>query len=279
MNEELLHLQRVIAAESEAAGFGTLMGNASNVIVSYLQKVRHFMADLVTPIPTAALTFSQDTGLNKMLGKTNYISLGTLDIYVPQGMHVPFMELMDALEVGQQVVDNLMDGVLDPSITYFSKLLGSPETMSAASRLSEEASIKLQEKGIAAARAATGKCFTTNGNTTRRPYGDVFKRNQDWLTVNTKLDELIQRMAKVPPGLVAKRVDDLVEVMDRLCLRMKQSPDVYAANGITGAALAKVANNLGQVVEFYAAHYFMIQMVASTMADNIKRLKEILERG
>lgn len=277
MNEELLHMQRVIAVEAEAAGFGRLMGDASNLVVSYLQKVRHFMADLVTPIPTAAMTFSQDAHLNKLLGKTNYISMGTLDVYVPQGMRTHYIELLDAMEVGQIVVDNLMDGVLNPSLAYFSKLLGSPETMSSAVRQSEESTIRLQSKAIAEAQSATSKCFNTNGNTTRRPYGDVFRRNQDWLDTNAKLDDMIQRLSHTPPGLVAQKVNDLVEVLDRLCLRMKQSPDVYATSGITGAALAKVANNLGEVVEFYAAHYFMVQMVSSTMTDNIKRLKEILK--
>lgn len=277
MNEALLLQQKLISVEGETVGIGKLMGNAAGLLQSYLYNVRAFIGDLITPMANTSLTYRQDGGLNKLLGKTNYISIGAMDVFVPPGMTATYPDFLDALEASQDVIDRIVPDTLQPSILYFTMLLGNPESLSGVTRRTEEAAIKFQTKEIEQAKKKLAACYAKNGNEGKRAYGDVFRRNQDWLDVNQRIEKLMDRMNQSSAGIMTEKVNELVELMDRLVVRMKQSPDVYAVSGVTGKSMAAIAMNLGQVVEFYGAHHFTIQTLVASMMDNIKRLHEILK--
>lgn len=275
MNQSLtLQFERV-SLESQTAGINRLTAEVSKILQSYIGNVKSFVQDMVKPMAGAStLSFASNNAINRMVAKTNYVSLSTIHVYVPPGMNKPWNVFLDALEQSQSIADVLVNETLKPAITYFSQLVGNPETLSSISNRLDAGQIVFHQKAIEDCKAATAACYSKNGTEGRRLFGDVFRRNAEWHEANTRLEELTRRMSKVSPGDVMVHVDNLSEVMDRLIIRMRQKPDVYAVSGVTSDAMSVIAMELAKEVEFYAAHCFLLQTATAAMTDTIRHLAE-----
>jgi hypothetical protein len=194
-------------------------------------------------------------------------------------MSSTYLELMTALEKSHKAVEDIVDRAIQPAINYFGLLLSTPDHMSRASINPFEKKIVLNKSGIKVAKYEIGECFRGDSHKTKAEFGEVFARVKDWEDATTGLEELTVQLAEVAPNLVAGKVNDLVNVLDRLILRMEQSPEVYQANGITGKAMADIVMGIGEEVEYYAAHVHTVQMTANVMTQNSERIKEFLSRA
>lgn len=278
MNQDLLRQHQRISLEAETAGLMRLTGDVTKMLQSYVVNIKSFMNDTVTSIkdlPT--FDFAKDSRLDRLISKTNYVSLSTISVYVPAGVNTTWLQYLEALETSQSVVDRLLVDTIKPATAYFSMLLASPENLSSVTHRLEVDKIVFHDAQIEKAKKATAACYAKHGVNTKRAYGDVFKRNGDWPEAQKELEELVARQSKVSLGEVSKQVNDLTEIMDRLVIRMRQNPEVYAVSGVTADALSTISLKLGLEVEFYAAHTFMLQSASAAMQDTIKHLTEVLK--
>lgn len=278
MKEELLFQYNRVALESETHGISRITQDVAKMLQSYIGNVKGFLNDVLTPFQlTPRFDFARDPRLDRQISKTNYVTLGSVNVFVPAGMSVSWEIYLEALGTSQEVADRILDDVLKPAMAYFSLLLASPENLSSITHRLEVDRIIFHDKLIEQSKKAMAKCYSKHGVETKRPYGDVFKRNADWLATNAAMEALVERHSKVAPGEVSKAVGELTEVMERLIIRMRQSPEVYQVSGITSAALSKITLELGLEVEFYAAHCFMLQTAVAAMQDTVKHLNEVVK--
>lgn len=267
-----------ICLEADTTGIGQIVSATSNLLQSYLTNVKGFIQGAITPIGGgSAMAFVPNTKLDRLLTKTNYVSLSAIHVYVPAGVSCDWVTFLDAVNESQQIVNELVKDTLKPAITYFSQLCATPETLLTIAPSAELAKIKLHEREMTAAKKEIAACYSKHGVETKRVYGDAFKRNGDWAVVNKRLTDLTTQMATTSPALVVDLVTQLAEILDRLVIRMQQSPDIYRVSGVTSGHMARISMQLGFEVEFYAAHCYLVQTAMAAMADTVKQLSTVLE--
>lgn len=282
MDAALLLQRNVLSLELETFGLRQIVGNGVAGLQNYLHNMKEFMHELVTPMRNDAeknlVGFVQDRDANKLVDHTNYMSLKDIDVFVPAGLSVTYSDHIDALEKSQAAIAGIIVKTIAPAIAYFGVLLGSPETLSSSSRQSQEDTIKFNTKEIALVKKEIASCYGNDMNQSRRPFGKVFTRNREWEDCTKRLETLTVQLAELSPRAVSEKVDELVGMLDRLIIRMEQSPEVYKVNGVTGAAMARIVMGIGEEVEYYASHVHLVQVASQVMKDNGDRLKEILNR-
>lgn len=279
MHTTLQHQHDRICLEAEAHGFGQIVGTMSNLLQSYLSNIKGFVQGALAPAQAGTqLSFAPNAKLDRLLTKTNYISLSAVHVYVPAGVNKDWGTFIQAVNTSQSIVNVLIADTLKPAIAYFSQLCATPETLLTVAPSAELAKIKLHEKEIAVAKKEMAACYSKHGFETKVVYGDAFKRNGDWATVNRELAIITTHMTNNSPKLVLDLVNQLCEILDRLVIRMQQSPDVYRVSGVTSANMARIAMQLGFEVEFYAAHCYVVQTAVSAMNDTIQQLDTILNK-
>lgn len=281
MNPELKTKHGVLSLEGETYSMDVIVESTRSLLVSYINDIRSFIDNTFSTGHEQATTFGfvKNHALERSIKKTNHSSIMMLSTYVPPGMMVDWLKYLDALEECQRSVDNIIVDVLKPAKEYFSLALGSPERLKERSPASDISKIKTHEKEIAAAKKSLQLCYSENVVETKKPFGDVFKRSADWTTANNALQQLTERLARVPAKDVLEYVNDISDVLDRLALRLNQSPDVYEISGLTTKIIADLCMRMAQEVEFYAAHCFIMKTATSAMSDTNAQLQDILKNG
>lgn len=281
MDAALILQRNVLSLELETFGLRQIVGNGVLGLQNYLHNMKEFMHELVSPMRDAEknlVGFVQDRDANKLVDHTNYMSLKDIDVFVPAGLSVTYSDHIDALEKSQAAIAGIITKTISPAIAFFGVLLGSPETLSSVTRQSQEDTIKFNTKEIALAKKEIASCYGNDMNQSRRPFGKVFTRNREWEECTKRLETLTTQLAELSPRAVTDKVDELVSLLDRLIIRMEQSPEVYKVNGVTGTAMARIVMGIGEEVEYYASHVHLVQVASQVMKDNGDRLKEILSR-
>jgi len=267
-----------ICLEADTHGFGQIVSATSNLLQSYLTNVKGFIQGALTPLNGGSpMAFVPNTKLDRLLTKNNYVSLSAVHVFMPAGVTCDWVTYLDAVDASQKIVNELVKDTLKPAIAYFSQLCATPETLLTIAPSAELAKIKLHEREMTAAKKEIAACYSKHGVETKRVYGDAFKRNGDWSVVNKRLTDLTTQMANTSPELVVDLVSQLAEILDRLVIRMQQSPDIYKVSGVTSGHMARIAMQLGFEVEFYAAHCYLVQTAMAAMSDTIKQLTAVLE--
>lgn len=267
-----------ICLEADTHGIGQIVSATSNLLQSYLTNVKGFIQGALPSINGgSAMAFVPNTKLDRLLTKTNYVSLSAIHVYMPAGVRCDWVSYLDAVDLSQAIVNGLVKDTLKPAIAYFSQLCATPETMLTVAPSAELTKIKLHEREMAIAKKEIAACYSKHGVETKRVYGDAFKRNGDWAVVNKRLTDITTAMANTSPELVVGLVSELAEILDRLVIRMQQSPDIYRVSGVTSGHMARISMQLGFEVEFYAAHCYLVQTAMSAMADTVKQLSTVLE--
>lgn len=281
MKSEILTKHRVLSLESETFALNNIVESTRSLLVSFIGDIRSFITTTFGNGQEQATTFGfvKDNTLERDLKKSNYTSVMMLESYVPPGMVVEWLKYIEALEICQDVTDNLLPDVLKPAIQYFGLVLGSPERLKERSPATDSKQIKSHEKQIESSKKTLQTCYSDRTTATKRPFGDVFKRNADWTEANLRLQKVVERLSKTPPKEVLEYVDQLSDILDRLALRLQQSPDLYEVSSITSKTIADICLGIAKEVEFYAAHCFIMKTATSAMSDTNEKLKDILKNG
>lgn len=280
MDSSYVHQHNVVSLEADSFGFGRMTGSGVVALQSYLHNMKEFMFEMSKPLTDNGLVgFVRNRDTKALVSDTNYVTLSSCEIHVPAGMSSTYLELVEALHESQKAVHNVIDRAIQPAINYFGLLLSTPDTMSRAAINPYEKKIVLNRSGIRAAKHAVGECFRGESHVVKMEFAEVFSRVKEWEEVTVQLEELTNQLAEVSPAQVSGKVTDLVDLLDRLILRMEQSPEVYQANGITGKAMADIVMGIGEEVEYYAAHVHTVQMSANVMTQNNARISEFLSKA
>lgn len=274
---ELFDAERSISMEAELLGIGRAATEFADKLRGYLSGVKKYIVGVFTPLENERIiSFKQDHGIRKKLEATNYVNMVEINIYIPPGLVVPWVDYLDVLEDSQDLADTILTDVLRPAIVYFSQLLGTPETLATINPISAAQTIGNREEKITAIRKRIGDSFQQGQTLDRGKYGQYFKRHADWAETSSRVGDLIDKITITNPRTVSKSVSELTRLMDTLIIRMKQNPEHYSVSGVKAADLAKIAMNLGKEVEFFAGHFYLIQQAAAAMDETTKRFRTIL---
>ena len=278
MEKRLVLRYNQVSAEALGFGFKQLTTDVARNLSSLLTGISSFVGESVKPLAAhLRFDFKGDDGVEKLLAKTNYIALSPVMIYVPAGMNVDMVSFLSTLEDTQDILGKLNEEVLKPSKLYFSNLLATPETMGSVRNDDMVRRVKTYLDSLEKSSKETSKCYSKHNYANKREHGDVFKRNSDWKVACDKLTDITSSYNNFTPKQIWEEVNEICAVLDRLVIRMTQSPEVYKPTGITSGDLADLTFYVGKVIEFYAAYSYILQMTSAAMRDNVGIYKEVLK--
>jgi len=270
--------QLQISMEADILGIGRATAEFAKKLQSYVSGLKSYIHDVITPMRGENVVgFHPDTRITKKLERVQYGNALELAVFVPPGLKTNWLEYLDALDHSQHLVDDLVQDVLRPAIVFFSEMVGSPEKLTSVIQGNNSAIID-RSSDLSKAKAEISKCFgDTKGGSDEAKFGDVFGRNADWKEANDRLSNLTGQLAKNPPRSVAESTGELTKLMETLLIRMRQDPERYQVSGIRAKDLSDIAYNLGLEMEFYAAHFYMVQVAVVAMTDTAKRLNTSID--
>ncbi len=264
----------------EAAQFSVLKltTEVAKNLQTYLVGITDFIVNKQQQIAGGVrFDFANNTSTTKLVEKANYIAITPIEIYVPSGMNSNMVVYLKTLKETQGFLASLKESVITPAKAYFEKLLGTPEVMSTVLTETLTDSIKAYKAGLEKTTYATAACYSKHGGGNKRRHGDVFKRNAEWSESCSLLEDINGGFNRYSPSMLSNDVQDICGVLDRLALRMKQSPETYLPTGIVSNDIADITLLLGQIVEIYAAFTFILQSANAAMKDNQLKYNEVLK--
>ncbi len=273
MSEVILIAENEANLEYDFSGIKQIGSDLYKGLSLYAREMSVAMKNAFADLKGEAVGFNQNKTLNKYIKETGYLDLVDIPLPVPRGLNTKMLNYIDALSTGQVIVDKLMEEVLKPSYTWFSKLLASPEYLNA---LDNSTKVNLFIKERESAIKELSKCFIKNDRVEYMKYGDLYSRNEDFLIAQERYENISERLLKTPPALVREKVEEICSVIDKLALRLRQDPEAYATNGITAKKISELTYNLAQLAEFYAGHFIQIEILTSILTDSNLRLAKFI---
>lgn len=280
MHKQLIHQANVISVEMSGMGYTRLIGNTAKSLQNYIHDMKEFIFEVTKPLTDKSselLGFVKNYDAKRVVDETRYTDLMNKDMYVPEGMSSTILTLIAALEKSQDVMDDIVDSTIKPATEYFSLLLSTPDEMSRATISPYAKQIVLNRNEIKKVKQLIANCFHNPTHQSKIKFSEGFDKNDDWSEACNRLEHLTNRINANSPTAVAAKVNELVSVVDRLIVQMEASPEIYQANGVTGAYLAEIIFGIGEEVEYYAAHVHHVQVLANVMTQNSEMLKQALD--
>jgi hypothetical protein len=264
----------VIALESMAPT--QLLTALPRRLPEFFSDVKNFISNIFggnDAVPAVAVI---DGGkLSAAIMKMNYVNMSQIGVFVPPGMNATWEKYLAAMEQSQAVADSLMEETLQPTLRWLAMLLTQPSALSSTRGTHNEAGIVFHD--LKKIKENMARCYRNGGTETVVEYGDVFKRNAEWVSSVDRINDLNERMGRINRKALVEAVNEITGAMDKLLIRMKQDPETYNVSGVTMQAIAKISMNLGYEIEFFAAHAAMLQSATQAMVDTKEKIEKILK--
>lgn len=239
----------------------------------FMQDVKHYLTSQFSTVKSSFLgaTFAMGE-TERLIGTSNYYALSQLEIFIPMGLTKDYVGFVACLEANQKVADTLMADVLKPTSFWLGKVLSSPQEL-----LSVRDNHGIQFRKLDELKRHTAAHFNKVSNQDKCLFGKVFRSNREFLESVTGVNNVTARLAHLDNKSLQAEVDLIVEMMDKLMIRMQQDPNTYQMSGVTAKAMAQIALHLAERVEFYAAHAALVQNTNGTLQLTMDKLKRVLK--
>lgn len=202
------------------------------------------------------LNLLNENAFRKLSKSDNYMRLRNKKVIVPKGLNVSYLDHLKSLHVSQKHVDGLFDEVLIPIDKFLGALLNNPDNLKG----SREAEVvnRVVERNVEGVQKEVAKDFSRD-QAEQRTYGELIGRQSDWTKISGSFNDLSESLSVLTREAVLKYVVGIGELLEVLIQRLEEDPEIYAANGVGIANMAKVAYAVASEVEYYALHSYMVE--------------------
>ena len=252
----------------------TEVGNRAWDILNGVKNTMHAITDSTRKFSLGL--YYPDQTLNRTITSADYMTISKITVFMPLGLNKKWLEYIPILERAVTVVESLEDNVLKPTKLYVNQLLANPEKMRSVTLGMMDKDIRFNTSEIDSLKKAFSEAFTQGVNEPLVPYSKAFARNNDWIEANLQMQKLSTRVEELDNKKIIQYMDELSETLDKLMVRMRVEPEVYALNNITADTLGNRVYNVAVEVEFMAAVKTYVQAAQVCMADTVKKLKSNL---
>lgn len=266
-----------VSQEADFLGIGKATVDFAKNLSGFVSGVKSRVGTLFSGlIHGQATKFHPDSGVGRDIMKANYVQLSALEIPVPTGFKGPWPDYLAAIADGVALAESFRKDVLAPSKFYFSQLLGSPELLSSLAPQQAESDIKDRSADRDSVMNRIALTFEQNSNRETSTFGQCFPRLSDWASSAGLVETLNYRLGVCAPESMLKDVEELVQIMELLAIRMKQDSTRYAVSGPRAKALSQHAMNLGNEAQFYSSLYYQLQTITESFRNTTLLLKKVV---
>jgi len=193
-----------------------------------------------------------------------YSLLVDFGVYCAPGQTVPYLNLLDTLQlVGKNSIDSI-ETDLKAFISAIGYLVNNPQALSGARKVLGTPSVDIGKM-----KSNLAKCFG-NSSTTNVPYSLMVERNTDWSEIKTGCDKLLDLYDSCPPKSVKAMVDGVTANLDNIYRSTMNGEEIASKQNLE--VLADWCFHAAQLVEFYAAFTNVLRTLMVAIDDSATKL-------
>lgn len=273
MDKSIIITADMIALESMNPS--QLMNAIPTRLPKFLDDVKGFVHGKVATLQAFWGNKLSESNAGAVLKRSNYYALSHIEIFVPTGLTHDYLGYVDALSDAQRIANVLLSETLQPTSAWLGELLGRPDSLKSVRESHTGRGLVFHD--IKKVKARLTSFLDGASNQDKIDFGKVFKNGAEFENTVRVLNDLNKQISLIDRKAIQDEVDIIVDMMDRLMVRMRQDPKTYAVSGVTMQSMAKVALNLAEEVEFFAAYFNLLQNATATMDMTIDKLKKIVD--
>lgn len=246
--------------------FKQIGSNVSNSILSFMTKARSF-------IDTKSLTDSatptrqdfhykklSDSPVGRYLSKVPYTDVRKLTAFTPVGFEGSMVGYVEVLQSQLDYYVSINEKVLIPAKQYLARCVTNPQALGGATAPTFTA------ETVDRFANEVSQYFGNNIATNIQPFGNVYKSNTEYLDAHVKAILLNESVDKIPEmRAVRENVKGLVELFDKLIIKISAAPDVYKVNGVNAKGLTDLSYALARTVEMYSVYISYVNTILASM--------------
>lgn len=209
----------------------------------------------------------------RLLERHNYVDIGPLTVYCPEGMKGSYLELAAALKSGAEHAAKVMD-LLNQYTTYLALLITNEYQ-----RFSTENSVKvyqnLQEERERILKDI-GACFNPGRHDSTIKYSDAVSRNKDWELVFGEVDTLSKLSNSVSREKLNAKVKEATQYIEKIMQMLKDGKMESTAHEVA-QELSDGAYQIACELEFFSTMYFRVMAFNTSVNESVDKITENLK--
>lgn len=197
----------------------------------------------------------------------DYLHVMDLDVPVPKGLSVTYVEYAQLLHSASKVADVVQPQVLLPFSQYISTLVSTPAKMG-------DRSLRSNIKVADTSAHDTELKKALSSNHTTRPLAKVIKRGKDFAEIDALLDDMLKGHQAYHPAAIRKMVDDIDDILEVLFDKLEDDNASHRATGTAVKNLSSLAKEVADAVNFYANYTAQLLTFKESYAQTRKLIQE-----
>ena len=269
MLKELQEMSGVISLETAAPDTAQ---QAAARLPSYLDQASEYLSKALTQILGDFAGIKNLGWLAMNIERRPYSELRRIEVVAPAGFRGTFVDYGQYLIKTVESVEDLHKNVLAPFSSWLAQRIDDPDSL-------KELTNSLKIPGLATPKIEELQKRLDSFFPDKAPdsyvYGDVFKRQGDWITINNQVKTLNTHFANGKYEQVQKELPDVSHLLTVLGARIAEKSDVdsFQVSSITVEQLAKVTMQIAEHVEFYGVLRHRVDEYVRVMSENVEIVK------
>lgn len=246
--------------------FRQVSSNVSNSIMGFMTKARSFIDSKSlsdTAVPNRQdfhYKKLSDSPVGRYLSKVPYTDVRKLTAFTPVGFEGSMVKYVSVLQGQLDYYISINEKVLVPAKEYLARCITNPQVLGGATAPNFTA------ETVDRFAKEVGEYYGNNIATDIQPFGNVYKSNTEYLDAHVKAILLNESVDKIPEMIAVRaNVKELVDLFDKLIIKITASPDVYKVNGVNAKGLIDLSYALARTVEMYSVYISYVNTVLVSM--------------
>ena len=213
----------------------------------------------------------------KALGRYTYTDFKTLQVFVPEGMLVPYLEHGDVLMQSMDYLDDVEKHFIDPFITWLAQRVGNPSLLSSTVPSCSDKPAKLPQMDQLEDRYHSQ--FATSGQRKGlMDYTAAVTRQADWSVVCTQLRALTERCTDKRHQAMLDKLKRIDEMFKTLEVRIEQNAEGYKVSKETLVTMVECSYAAAKIFEYYGLTRFRVDSYRMAVSRSLNKIDYVLSR-
>jgi hypothetical protein len=250
-----------------------------NSFTSFITSTKSFFQGFVKDSPTFGFV-KVDPMVNLLVdNKIGFSNAGNLKIYTPPGMSVQYLEWIRELDLMTDAIIDVNERLLLPFVNNLAGMVNIDKSFT--SRRSAQThdvnyiNLDHYEKVL--------KKITRKNNATDQKMKNVVSRIADWKEVETKINDVVEKMSRVKLKEVHANCERIAQHLDTI-LDLVQDEDVrksilesnrHLFNKDVVRELSTMTHDAAREVEFLSVVFYYIEATLVAIEDSVKKIASI----
>lgn len=272
----MLNSLRIQAAQVslESISGADIRNLLTNAFPSIVSEVKSYFSQFNPSDRSVMLAFDK-YGFNKELGKHNYMDIGPLSAFIPEGLDVKYIPYSEELVKAAEHAAKVLSGTMATYTVFLSQLINNADA-----KLASDSFDKVYEnlsKEREQINAALGKCFKKGSTKSETTISEVVDRNNDWQKVFENADVMVKLIESVDRKALNKKIEESTKLLEVIMEKIRRDEFVGMSPEVI-RNLSDGAYCMASELEFYSVTHYKILAFTTCLNRTIDHFEKVFKK-